>query len=68
MSFCDNKGVVKNTTMPESTLKKKHNSIAYHFVREAAAGGWIEIAQVSGEKNLSDLLTKPLPGPRLRDL
>ena len=66
--FCDNEGVVKNTTVPESTLKKKHNAIAYHFVREAAAGGWIEIAKVSGEENLSDVLTKPLAGPRLRDL
>ena len=25
--FCDNEAVFKNTTIPESTLKKKHNSI-----------------------------------------
>ncbi len=28
--FCDNQGVVNNTTMPESTLSKKHNQICYH--------------------------------------
>ncbi len=29
--FCDNKAVTKNAIHPESrTLKKKHNSIAYH--------------------------------------
>ena len=35
--YCDNQGVVKNTSIPESTLSKKHNSINYHVVREAAA-------------------------------
>ena len=28
--FCDNEAVYKNTVMPESVLKKKHHSIAYH--------------------------------------
>ena len=27
--YCDTGAVTKNTTIPESTLKKKHNSIAY---------------------------------------
>ena len=31
----DNEAVVMNTTLPSSTLKKKHNAIAYHKVREA---------------------------------
>ena len=30
--FCDNAGLIKNVTRPESTLQKKHNSIAYHKV------------------------------------
>jgi hypothetical protein len=30
----DNMSVVKNSSMPESTLQKKSNSIAYHYVRE----------------------------------
>jgi hypothetical protein len=29
----DNMSVVNNTTVPESVLRKKSNSIAYHFVR-----------------------------------
>ena len=33
----DNKSVLYNTTIPDSTLKKKSQSIAYHFVREGAA-------------------------------
>ena len=35
--YGDNMSVIHNTTSPESTLKKKHNSIAYHFVREGVA-------------------------------
>ena len=33
----DNQSVLANTTVPESTLKKKSQSIAYHFVREGCA-------------------------------
>ena len=39
--FYNNLSVVMNTTRPESTLKKKHNAIAYHRVREAVAAGII---------------------------
>jgi hypothetical protein len=66
--FCDNESVFKNSTVPESTLKKKHNAIAYHRTREALAAGIVRIAWETGETNLADLLTKLLPGPRLRTL
>ena len=29
--YCDNEAVYQNTVVPESTLKKKHYSIAYHL-------------------------------------
>ena len=35
--FCDNEAVFKNTSIPDSTLKKKHTSICYHRAREAVA-------------------------------
>ena len=35
--FCDNEAVFKNTSIPDSTLKKKHTSICYHLAREAVA-------------------------------
>jgi hypothetical protein len=66
--FCDNESVFKNATHPESTLKKKHNAIAYHRTREAQAAGMVRIAWQPGETNLADLFTKLLPGPRLREL
>ena len=37
--YGDNMSVIYNTSRPESTLKKKSNSIFYHAVREAVASG-----------------------------
>jgi hypothetical protein len=64
-TFCDNSSVVTNSILPESTLKKKHNSIAYHRVREAIAANILRVAWVQTGKNLADMLTKPLAGPKL---
>jgi hypothetical protein len=66
--FCDNESVVKNTTRSESTLGKKHLSIAYHRCREAVAASFVRIGHIAGEINPADILTKILPGPRLRKL
>ena len=56
----DNKSVVLNTTIPSSALKKKHNAIAYHRVREAIAARIVRFCHVDTEVNLADVLTKPL--------
>ena len=64
--FCDNEAVVKNTTRPESTLKKKHAAICYHKIQEACAQGIIRIAKEHTDTNIADCLTKNLPGPKLR--
>ena len=56
--FCDNAGVVKNTSIPSSTLSKKHVSVNYHAIREAVAAGIILISKGDTETNQSDLFTK----------
>eukprot|EP00957_Ditylum_brightwellii_P049795 3775665-Ditylum_brightwellii.AAC.1 len=43
--FCDNEPVVKNTSMPESTLKKKHISICYHMICEAVAANILRVTK-----------------------
>ncbi len=58
--YCDNQGVVKNTSIPESVLSKKHNAINYHAVREAAAAGVLEVHKEDPQTNLADLFTKVL--------
>jgi hypothetical protein len=62
--FCDNNLGVLNVTVPESTLSKKHNAIAYHRVREAVAAQVMRVAKEPSETNLADLLTKQLPAPQ----
>jgi hypothetical protein len=66
--FCDNKVFVTNLTIPTSTLKKKHNGIAYHRVREAVSAGIQRKTKVHTSENLADLLTKPLSGMSLCNL
>jgi hypothetical protein len=64
--FCDNQSVIYNASVPESTLSKKHNAIAYHRVRESVAMGMTCITKVDTKYNLADGFTKPLPAPRHR--
>jgi hypothetical protein len=66
--FCGNELVVKLSFRPESTLKKKHNAIAYHHESEAQATDIIQVAWEPTDSNLANLLTKFLPGPKLRTL
>ncbi len=62
----DNQSVLANTTIPDSTLKKKNQSIAYHFVREGAARDEWRTTYVNTHDNEADLLTKLLPSGEKR--
>ena len=66
--FCDNQGVVKNTSIPESVLSKKHNAITYHAVREAAAAEVLRVQKEDTVTNLAGLFTKVLPQHWRKDL
>ena len=57
----DNQSVLCNTSIPDSTLKKKSQSIAYHMIREGAARDEWRTAYINTHDNTSDLLTKQLP-------
>jgi Reverse transcriptase (RNA-dependent DNA polymerase) len=56
----DNQSVILNTTVPSSQLKKKHNAIAYHRIREAIAAGIVKYVKIDTKDNFADCLTKPL--------
>ena len=57
-TFEDNNAVIINTSVPESTLKKKHYSINSNYVRESIAAGIILIFKVDTGSNLADIFTK----------
>jgi hypothetical protein len=58
--FCDNKAMYKYTTLTESTLKKKHHSMANHRCHEAVAVGTVRIAKEGTRTNVSNLFMKLL--------
>ena len=64
--YGDNKSVLANVSVPDSVLKKKSNSIAYHFVREGSARDEWRIAYINTHENPADLLTKALPSGEKR--
>jgi hypothetical protein len=65
--FGDNKSVLSNTTVPGSMLKKKMNSLSYHFIREGCARDEWRTAYVNTHLNCADLLTKTLPAGEKRN-
>jgi hypothetical protein len=65
--YGDNMSVIHNTQRPESTLKKKSNSICYHFARESVAMGESLTGHVRSEDNPADICTKVIAGGIKRD-
>ena len=66
--FCDNGAVCANTTGPESTLTKKHHSIAYHRSREAVAANTVRVSKEHTLTNLADIFTKTMAAPKREGL
>ena len=64
--FGDNMSVIHNTQRPESTLKKKSNSICYHAIRESVAMGECLTGHIRSQKNCADLASKLVPSGQLR--
>ena len=58
----DNMSVVHNCSNPASQLKKKSNSIAFHYVRERCTAGVCSVTCVPTEDNVADMFTKSQPG------
>ena len=62
--YIRNQSVLANTTALGSSLMKKSNAIAYHFVREGCARDEWRTTYINTDENVADLLTKPLAGPK----
>ena len=61
----DNKSVVTSSTIPHSSLNKRHVALAYHRVRSAIAAKFIKFCHMDGNQNPSDIMTKFLAHPKL---
>ena len=60
--------VIHITSKPDSVLKKKSNSICYHFVREAVSMREFLTTHVPTARNWDDLIMKVLYGKKRREL
>ena len=56
--FGENMSVVTSSTLPHSTLGKRHNILAYHRVRKAIASNILAYHWIQTGYNLSDMLSK----------
>jgi hypothetical protein len=66
--YGDNKFQVPNSSRPESTLKKKCNSICYHAIRELVAMCDTLLMHIRTGENLADFLTNTNSGTKRRKL
>jgi hypothetical protein len=68
--YLDNESAVKLSHNPKYEYHKrtKHIKLKHLFVRECVINGELLVKQVPTTKQLADMLTKPLFGPRLEEL
>ena len=63
--FGDNQSVITSSTIPHSSLAKRHNALAYHRVREAIASKILKFFHIDGTTNPADVLSKHCGHPQL---
>ena len=63
--FGDNESVITSSTIPHSSLSKRHNALAYHRVREAIAAKIIKFYHINGKDNPADVLSKHCGHPQM---
>jgi hypothetical protein len=47
--FADNISIIISSTLPQSSLKKRYNALAYHHIHEAVAAGIIQMSHIDGK-------------------
>jgi hypothetical protein len=58
MVFGDNELVVNSASIPHYRIKKRHNALSFHRIREAIAAKIIRFHHVAGSMNPADILSK----------
>jgi hypothetical protein len=66
--FIDNKSDISLSKNPVFHDRSKHIDLRYHFIRECAEVGKVEVKYVSTDEQLADVLTKPLGRIRFQEL
>jgi hypothetical protein len=56
--FGDNQSVITNSSIPHSSLHKRHNALSYHRVREMIAARILGYYWIDGKSNPADIFSK----------
>lgn len=63
--FVDNEAAIRLANNPEFHKRTKHIRVRHFFVRETVQEGLVDVQKVSSADQLADIMTKPVPKPRL---
>jgi hypothetical protein len=63
--FGDNQAVVMNSSIPHSSLNKRHNALSYHQVREMIAAKILGYNWIDGKLNPTDIVSKHWAYPQI---
>lgn len=66
--FADNQSSIKITENDKFSNRTKHIDTKYHFIKDLAASGELELRYVNTSDNIADLMTKPLGGTKIVQL
>ena len=58
--MCDNSSTIKMSKNPVLHERSKHIDVRFHFLRELANNGIIELLHCGSEEQVADVMTKPL--------
>ncbi|KAH9800552.1 Integrase catalytic domain-containing protein [Citrus sinensis] len=65
---CDSSSDIQLSKNPKYHERTKHIDIRMHFIRDEIGKGVVSVVKVPSEVNPADMLTKPLPSVRFRNL
>jgi hypothetical protein len=63
--FGDNQAVVMNSSIPHSSLNKRHNALSYHRVREMIVAKILGYYWIDGKLNPADIGSKQWAYPQI---
>jgi hypothetical protein len=63
--FGDNQAVTINSSIPHSSLSKRHNALAYHRVRDMIAANILGYYLIDDKKKTADIVCKHWSYPQI---
>ena len=65
---CDSSSAIQLSKNPKYHERTKHIDVRMHFIGDEISKGVVNVVKVPTEVNPADMLTKPLPSVRFRNL